>query len=94
MKNQKKRINLTVNDETLIQLDCFYNDIDLVITIPKDKFEQLIKKLYKSIEDTLNQMIKYSIENEIKIDYVEIAADLMRTPILLKIIKKQKIKNI
>ena len=94
MKNQKKRINLTVNDETLIQVDCFYNDIDLVITIPKDKFEQLIKKLYKSIEDTLNQMIKYSIENEIKIDYVEIIADLMRTPILLKMIKKQKIKNI
>ncbi len=89
---QKKRINLTVNDETLIQVDCFYNDIDLVIKIPKDKFEKLIKKQIQSIEDTLNQMIKYSKENEIKIDYVEIAGDLMRTPILLNMIEKQKLK--
>ena len=89
---QKKRINLTLNDEILIHVDNIFEDIDLNINILKNVFEGLIKKKIALIENPFNQIIIYSKENKININCVEIAGDLMRTPILQKMIEEKNLK--
>ena len=87
----KKRNQLTVNNEILITVESFYvgNNIeeDLEIIISRETFEKLIGNLVKEIIKILDNLIKKN--NNIKIDYVEIAGELMRTPILQNLIKKQ-----
>ena len=87
----KKRNQLTVNNEILITVESFYvgNNIeeDLEIIISRETFEKLIENLIKEIIKILDNLIKKN--NNIKIDYVEIAGELMRTPILQNLIKKQ-----
>ena len=87
----KKRNQLTVNNEILIIVESFYvgNNIeeDLEIIISRETFEKLIGNLVKEIIKILDNLIKKN--NNIKIDYVEIAGELMRTPILQNLIKKQ-----
>ena len=87
----KKRNQLTVNNEILITVESFYvgNNIeeDLEIIISRETFEKLIGNLVKEIIKILDNLIKKNYN--IKIDYVEIAGELMRTPILQNLIKKQ-----
>ena len=87
----KKRNQLTVNNEILITVESFYvgNNIeeDLEIIISRETFEKLIENLIKEIIKILDNLIKKN--NNKKIDYVEIAGELMRTPILQNLIKKQ-----
>ena len=87
----KKRNQLTVNNEILITVESFYvgNKIeeDLEIIISRETFEKLIGNLVKEIINILDNLIKKN--NNIKIDYVEMAGELMRTPILQNLIKKQ-----
>ncbi len=56
------------------------------------KFKKLIQKYINEIRINLNKVIQYSKENYINIDYVEIAGELKRTPILQKIIEDYKFK--
>ena len=79
---RKARTQLTVNSETSIKVDSFYNDIDLEIILTKEKFEELIKDYINEINKYLNDVISYANKNNIIIDCVEIAGELMRTPIL------------
>ena len=89
---RKKRIKLTVNDEINIEVESFYEDEDLEIVLKKNKFEELISDLIKEIDNSLIKIIDYAKNKNINIDFVEIADDLMRTPILQKIIEDKKIK--
>ena len=89
---KKARIQLTVNIETTILVESFYNNEDLEIILTKKKFEELIQNYINEIKISINDVIKYSKENYINIDCCEIAGELMRTPILQKIIEDYKIK--
>ena len=89
----KKRIQLTINNETNFLVDAFYEDQDLnIILSKKDYDEKIIKDFSKKFSDYLDLTIKYSKENKIKIDYVEIAGEFMRTPILQSIIENKNLK--
>ena len=83
----KARVQLTVNEDTTIFLDVFYENTDLNIPITRDKFVELIEDDLGKIDNTFNEIIKYSNNNKIKIDCVEIAGELMRIPRLQKMIE-------
>ena len=83
---QKSRVKLTVNDETNITIYVFYDDIDLEINLTREKFEEIIREELKKFENKLKEIINIANEKNIKIDYVEIAGELMRTPCLQNII--------
>ena len=89
---RKARIQLTVNTEASILVDVFYNDEDLELVLEKVKFEELINDCVKEIDNTLKEVINYAKRNNIIIDCVEIAGELMRTPILQKIIENKGLK--
>jgi molecular chaperone DnaK (HSP70) len=85
---KKARIQLTVNTESQILVDVFYNDIDLDIILTREKFEELIKNNLEEIDKYFNNIINYAKKKNIIIDCVEIAGELMRTPILQIIVSK------
>ena len=89
---KKKRIQLTVSDEINILVDSFYEDKDLQLILKKDFLEEKIQDLIKEISNKYEKVLLYSKENKIKIDYVEIAGELMRTPILQSIIENKNLK--
>ncbi len=89
---RKARIQLTVNTEASILVDVFYNEEDLELVLEKVKFEELINDCVKEIDNTLKEVINYAKKNNIIIDCVEIAGELMRTPILQKIIENKGLK--
>ena len=89
---KKKRIQLTVSDEINILVDSFYEDKDLQLILKKDFLEEKIQDLIKEISNKYEKVLLYSKENKIKIDYVEIAGELMRTPILQSIIEIENLK--
>ena len=88
---RKKRIQLSLNDEINISVDAFYEDEDLQIILKKTQFENLIKDLVKEINNKLIEVIKYSKSKGIIIDFVEIAGELMRTPVLQKLISDKNL---
>jgi molecular chaperone DnaK (HSP70) len=63
---KKSRVQLTVNTETTILVDVFYNEEDLEIILTKETFENLIKNYLNEIENNLNSIIKYSKEKKNK----------------------------
>jgi hypothetical protein len=89
---KKKRIQLTVSDEINILVDAFYEDQDLQLILKKDFLEEKIQDLIKEISNKYEKVLLYSKEKKIKIDYVEIAGELMRTPILQSIIEIENLK--
>ena len=89
---KKSRIQLTVNTESQILVDVFYNDIDLDIILTREKFEELIKNDLKNIDNYFDNLLQYAKNKNITIDCVEIAGELMRTPILQKMIEKKNLK--
>ena len=86
------RIKLTVNTEMEVIVDAFYNETDLKVSISREEIKNMPNFL-ENYEKFLDQVIKYSEDNNIKIDCVEIAGQLMYTPILQEIIEKKKVKN-
>ena len=88
---KKARIQLTVNTESMIKVDSFYKNLDLEVRLTKEQFEELIKDYIEEINEYLNNVILYASENNVTVDCVEIAGELMRTPILQKIIEDKKI---
>ncbi len=89
---RKARIQLTVNTDANILVDVFYQDEDLELILHRETFENLIKEYVKEIDNYLKKMINYAKSNKIVIDCVEIAGELMRTPILQKLIEDNKLK--
>ena len=88
---EKSRKKLTVNTETLITIDALYEDFDLSIEITKDKFEKIIEDYLKDFSKKLQKVIQFSKNNNFIIDYVEIAGELMRTPIIQNILTSNKL---
>ncbi len=86
------RIKLTVNTESLILVESFYNDIDLNIILKRDKFEELIKEYIDKFKNNLKIIIDYVKKKKINISEVEIAGEIMRTPIFQKIVENNKLK--
>jgi molecular chaperone DnaK (HSP70) len=84
---KQKLPNLSINDEIKILVDSFYDEQDLDIYIKQEKYENEIisnDNYYKQFIAILEEL-KNEINNEkIKIDYVEIAGEFMRTPFLQK----------
>ena len=85
------RIKLTVNTEIEVIVDAFYNETDLKVLISREEIRNMPNFL-EYYEKFLDQVIKYSEDNNIKIDCVEIAGQLMYTPILQEIIEKKNLK--
>ena len=88
----KSRIKLTVNEDTTLTIYVFYDDIDLEMNLTREKFEEIIKEELKRFEKKLKEVIEISNEKNIKIDYVEIAGELMRTPCLQDIIRDNNLE--
>ena len=89
---QKARIKLTVNEETNITIYVFYDDIDLEISLTREKFEELIKDELTKFTNKLKEIIDIANKKNIIIDYVEIAGEIMRTPCLQQIISDNNLK--
>ena len=89
---QKKRIQLTVNNEILFKVEQIFNEKDLNIIIKKEGLETIIKDLLDKINIKFDDVLKVVKEKQIKIDYVELAGELMRTPILQKMIENKKLE--
>ena len=86
---EKARKVLTVNKETSINIDSLYDDEDFSYILTKDEFEKLISNDIKLFSDNLNNFYKEASElTKGKIDLIEMAGDLMRTPILQETVKK------
>ena len=84
---QKKRIQLSVNNEATIYVEKFFKEEDLKIEITRKEYETMIKNKIKIIEEDFSKILNYIKNNEIKIDYVELAGEIMRTPIIQQVIK-------
>ena len=89
---QKKRIQLTVNNEILFKVEQIFNEKDLNIIIKKEELETIIKDLLDKINEKFDDVLKVVKKKQIKIDYVELAGELMRTPILQKMIENKKLE--
>ena len=82
------RKKLTVNNDISIVVESFYKDNDLEYYLTKEKFEKIIKNELNIIE---NSFIEFSCE--IYKEFfpenltIEMAGEIMRTPILQKIIE-------
>ena len=93
----KARKQLTVNDDANITLESIINDEDFTFTLTKETFEQIISNHLESFTKNFLDFIKeYKEATEIEeIHSVEMAGELLRTPILQKIIIKiLKLKDI
>jgi len=85
-----KRIQLSINDEATIIVESFNEGNDLEVKITKEEFEKKIEKYIEEIKKVFDSiLLKYKT---IKIDKIEMAGDLMRTPILQKMIEDKNFK--
>ena len=89
---KKKKLELTSNNETTFIVYSFNGDSDLIVPITTAQYENESKKLINEIKNELDKVITFSKDNNIVIDYVEIAGDFMRTPFLQKMIEDKNLK--
>ena len=88
---RKERPNLSINDEIKILVDSLYEEQDLEIYIKKEKYENEIilnDDLFKNFISVLKEIKEEIDKEQIKLDYVEIAGEFMRTPFLQKKVKE------
>lgn len=91
----KCRKILTVNKDVNISIDSFYNDLDLNENIDRDLFKKIIQNDLDEFEKNFKIFYKESRNLiDCDINFIEIAGDLMRTPILQKIVKDVSNKEI
>ena len=82
---EKERKNLTVNNEVTIHVDSVYNDYDLFYLLKKEEFEKLIEDDVNYFKDRFQKFYnKFKYKD--KLYKIEMAGQLMRTPILQKVI--------
>ena len=65
-ENHKKLLNIL--NETVINIDNFYGQNDLIITMCRDKFDEICQDLYIEIEKIINSILE---ENEITIFQID-----------------------
>ena len=88
---EKARKNLSINTETEINVDALDNDIDFNYYITREEFETLIKDkldLFKKRFESFFNEVKKILKNKNSIYKIEMGGQLMRTPILQKIINE------
>ena len=86
---EKIRKVLTVNKEASINVDSLYDDEDFSYLLKVEEFEKIISEEIKIFMEQLNIFYKESSDlTKGKIDLIEMAGDLMRTPILQKTVQK------
>ena len=87
---EKARKSLTVNKDAQISVDSLSDDIDFSIIITREEYEKIISDKIKLFKDELINFCDKIKRNypDIDITNVEMAGELMRTPILEKTIKE------
>ena len=86
----KARKTLTVNKDAQISVDSLAEDIDFSLLLTRENFEALIKDKVQLFKQELVNFIERNKKNypHIDITNVEMAGELMRTPILEKTVKE------
>ena len=86
----KARKTLTVNKDAQISVDSLAEDIDFSLLLTRENFEALIKDKVQLFKQELVNFIEINKKNypHIDITNVEMAGELMRTPILEKTVKE------
>ena len=86
----KARKTLTVNKDAQISVDSLAEDIDFSLLLTRENFELLIKDKVQLFKQELINFIERNKKNypHIDITNVEMAGELMRTPILEKTVKE------
>ena len=86
----KARKTLTVNKDAQISVDSLAEDIDFSLLLTRENFELLIKDKVQLFKQELVNFIERNKKNypHIDITNVEMAGELMRTPILEKTVKE------
>ena len=85
----KARKTLTVNKDAQISVDSLSDDIDFSLILTRENFEKLIEDKVQIFKQELINFIDRNKKNYPNIDItnVEMAGELMRTPILEKAVK-------
>ena len=84
---EKAKKTLTINDEALINVDAIQNEIDFSYEIKREEFEEIIKDFISIIKVKLINFL-FTIKKYKPIK-VEMAGQLLRIPILQKVISEQ-----
>ena len=86
----KFRKKLTVNKDVNIIIDCLVDDKDLIFTLTKEEYEKinenLVNKFKKRLTKFYNECLNLLKGKEI--NFIEMAGDFLRTPILENSIKE------
>ena len=87
---EKARKSLTVNRDAQISVDSLSDDIDFSIILTREEYEKIIsEKLQLFKQELINFCDKIKKNNpDVDITNVEMAGELMRTPVLEKTIKE------
>ena len=86
----KVRKTLTVNKDAQISVDSLSDDIDFSLLLTRENFEKLIEDKVKLFKQELINFIQRNKQNYPNIDItnVEMAGELMRTPVLERTVKE------
>ena len=86
----KARKTLTVNKDAQISVDSLSDDIDFSLLLTRENFEKLIEDKVKLFKQELINFIQRNKQNYPNIDItnVEMAGELMRTPVLERTVKE------
>ncbi len=90
----KQKIFLTTDKSISISIDFFPNNEELIIELKREDFERIIEKYIIEIEQNLDEMIKYSKDNNINIDRIEIIGELMNALTFKKIFERKNLKTL
>ena len=87
---EKARKTLTVNKDAQISVDSLSDDIDFSVIITREEYEKIINDKIELFKKELINFCKRIEKNnpDVNITDVEMAGELMRTPILEKAIKE------
>jgi molecular chaperone DnaK (HSP70) len=85
----KARKVLTGNQETVISIDCLYEDYDFSYLLKRSEFELLIKPLLDNFASSLERFYKSTLNVIDKtVTAIEMAGECMRIPIIAQIVKE------
>jgi len=91
-ENAKK--NLSSVNNTTINVDCFYNDIDLQIKLSKMKFENLCSNYFSKCLDHVNEALKNINFSKNDINNVVLIGGSTRIPKIIELLSNFFSKNI
>ena len=93
------RIKLSYNNEIMIYVKSFYDNINLNINLTRENLNNICnlvknndRDFIKEFKDDLNEILNYAKQRNIIIHYVEIAGELMNTPIFKEIILQNNLE--